>query len=119
LLSGKYRRDRQGVEGARRTAFDFPPVDKERAITIVDALEPMAKEKGVSVAQLSLAWLLKQPAVSSVIIGANSMEQLEDNLKSVEVDFTTEELQRLDEVSGLPAEYPGWMLERTGRDRKG
>ena len=117
LLSGKYKKDDK-VEGARRTNFDFPPVDRDRAFRILDVLDPMAKAKGTSVAQLALAWLLHQPAVTSVIIGANKMEQLEDNLKSVDVSFTTEELQRLDEVSKLPEEYPGWMLERTGGDRK-
>lgn len=118
LLSGKYKRDNQGAEGARRKNFDFPPVDKERAFTIIDVLEPMAKAKGSSVAQLALGWLLQQAAVTTVIIGANTMEQLEDNLKSVEVKFTPEELQQLDEVSQLPAEYPGWMLDWVSRDRQ-
>jgi aryl-alcohol dehydrogenase-like predicted oxidoreductase len=78
----------------------------------------MAQVKGVSVAQLSLAWLLHQRAVTSVIIGANSKEQLEDNLKSVDVQLTTGDLQKLDEVSKLPVEYPGWMLDFTQGDRK-
>jgi aryl-alcohol dehydrogenase-like predicted oxidoreductase len=117
LLSGKYKRDGQGAEGARRKNFDFPPVDKERAFRILDVLHPMAEAKGRSVAQLALAWLLYQPAVSSVIIGANKMEQLEDNLKSVEVSFSEDELRKLDEVSKLPLEYPGWMLDFTGADR--
>jgi diketogulonate reductase-like aldo/keto reductase len=69
------------------------------------------------VAQLALAWLLHQSVVTSVIIGANKLEQLEDNLKSVEVSFSEEELQKLDEVSKLPLEYPGWMLDFTGSDR--
>jgi aryl-alcohol dehydrogenase-like predicted oxidoreductase len=118
FLSGKFRRDSKPTEGTRRTAFDFPPVDKERGFNIVDALEPMAKAKGASIAQLALAWLLHQPVVTSVIIGANKMEQLEDNLKSVDVKFTAEELKQLDAVSKLPAEYPGWMLSFTGYDRQ-
>ena len=118
LLSGKYSRDQQAAEGARRINFDFPPVNKERAFAILDVLHPMAKEKGTSVAQLSLAWLLHQPAVTSVIIGANKPEQLEDNLKSIDVHFRADELQKLEEVSKLPAEYPGWMLEFTMGDRK-
>lgn len=119
LLSGKYKRNQEGPEGSRRLEFDFPPVNKERAFDILDVLHPMAKEKGVSVARLALAWLLKQQVVSTVIIGAKKMEQLEDNLKAVDVTFTDDELQKLDEVSQLPAEYPGWMYERQGRDRKG
>ena len=118
LLSGKYKREGQEADGSRRGHFDFPPVDKERAFNILDSLHPMARAKGASVAQLALAWLLRQPVVTSVIIGANKMEQLEDNLKSVDVHFSTEELQQLDEVSKLPPEYPGWMLDFTRGDRK-
>ena len=118
LLSGKYKRDGAGAEGARRANFDFPPVNKDRAFDIIDVLEPMAKEKGTSVAQLALAWLLHQPVVSSVIIGANKPEQLADNLQATAVKFSEAELLQLDEVSKLPAEYPGWMIERQGGDRK-
>ena len=117
FLSGKYKRNEK-VEGARRTNFDFPPVDKERGFNILDVLHPMATAKKSSVAQLALAWLLHQPAVTSVIIGANKMDQLEDNLKSVDISFTSDELKQLAEVSKLPPEYPGWMLEFTGGDRK-
>jgi aryl-alcohol dehydrogenase-like predicted oxidoreductase len=118
LLSGKYKRGGGETHGSRRIHFDFPPVDKDRAFAILDVLHPMALAKGSSVAQLALAWLLHQPVVTSVIIGANKMEQLEDNLKSVDASFTPEELQKLDEVSKLPVEYPGWMLEFTGKDRQ-
>ncbi|MDR3714248.1 MAG: aldo/keto reductase [Puia sp.] len=117
LLSGKYKREGAGEEGARRVQFDFPPVDKDRAFKILDVLHPMAQEKGATVARLALAWLLHQRAVTSVIIGARRMEQLEDNLKSVDIQFTIEDLQRLEDVSKLPLEYPGWMLEFTKGDR--
>ena len=117
LLSGKYTRKGENVEGARRTNFDFPLVNKERAFNIIDVLHEMAPEKNASVAQLALAWLLHQQVVSSVIIGAKNLSQLDDNLKSTDVTFTPEELQRLDEVSKLEPEYPGWMLERQGGDR--
>lgn len=118
LLSGKYRRDGKGPEGARRIDFDFPPVNKERAFDILDVLHPIAEEKGISVARLALAWLLQKDAVTTVIIGAKSTDQLEDNLKATEVKFTEDELVRLDEVSKLSAEYPVWMFDRQGRDRK-
>ena len=118
FLSGKFRRDSKPSEGTRRTSFDFPPVDKERGYDIVDVLDPMARAKGASIAQLALAWLLHRPVVTSVIIGANKMEQLDDNLKSVDVKFTADELKKLDEVSRLPMEYPGWMLEFTAFDRQ-
>lgn len=118
LLSGKYGRNMQGPEDSRRATFDFPPVNKEKAFDIIDVMQPIAQAKGISVAQLALAWLLHQPAVSSVIIGAKKREQLEDNLKAIEVNLTPEELQKLDDVSKLQPEYPGWMLERQGQDRK-
>jgi aryl-alcohol dehydrogenase-like predicted oxidoreductase len=118
LLSGKYGRNMEGPEDSRRINFDFPPVDKEKAFDIIDVMQPIAEQKGISVAQLAIAWLLHQPAVTSVIIGAKKTEQLEDNLKAIDVRLTPEELQKLDEVSKLEREYPGWMLERQGQDRK-
>jgi aryl-alcohol dehydrogenase-like predicted oxidoreductase len=118
LLSGKYSRDKEKETGGRRANFDFPPINKDRAFDIIDVLQPMASAKGTTVAGLALAWLLHQPAVTTVIIGANKMEQLEDNLKSIDIKFSTDELEKLDKVSRLPAEYPGWMLEFTGADRK-
>ncbi|MBO3269904.1 aldo/keto reductase [Hymenobacter defluvii] len=118
LLSGKYSREKQEGEDGRRANFDFPPVNRDRAFDILDILHPLAKQKGASVAQLALAWLLHQPAVTSIIIGASKMSQLEDNLKSVDVKFSEEELKQLAEASALPAEYPGWMLDMTGQDRQ-
>lgn len=118
LLSGKYGRNMQVPEDSRRLNFDFPPVNKDKAFDIIDVMQPMAREKGISVAQLAIAWLLHQPAVTSVIIGAKKTEQLEDNLKAIDVKLTPEELQNLDEASKLEREYPGWMLERQGQDRK-
>ena len=116
LLSGKYNRQGNGPEGARRASFDFPPVDKDKAFDILDVLHQMAEEKGISVARLALAWLLHQRTVSTVIIGAKRMDQLEDNLKAVNVTLSPEELQRLDEVSRPDATYPGWMIERQSED---
>ena len=118
LLSGKYGRNMQGPEDSRRLTFDFPPVNKEKAFDIIDVMQPIAQEKGISVAQLALAWLLHQPSVTSVIIGAKKTEQLEDNLKAIDVKLNAEDLSKLNEVSKLQPEYPGWMLERQGQDRK-
>lgn len=115
LLSGKYNRNGESETGGRLTNFASFPVDRERAFNIIDVLQPMAESKGVTVAQLSLSWLLHQSAVTSVIIGANKIEQLEDNLQSVNIVFSVEELQILEEVSKLSVEYPGWMLERSNR----
>ncbi|MCF6406176.1 aldo/keto reductase [Chitinophaga filiformis] len=115
LLSGKYKRNGESTEEGRYKKFSFIPVDTERAFNILDVLQEMAAEKGSTVAQLSLAWLLHQPAVTSVIIGANNLSQLDDNLQSVNVQFTAEELQRLDDVSRLPVEYPNWIFDWRNR----
>lgn len=117
LLSGKYDRDGKGPDGSRRVSFDFPPVDKDRAFDCVDAMRPMAEARGVSVARVALAWLLQRPVVTSVIIGAKTVEQLDDNLAATEVKLSPEELQRLDAVSALAPEYPGWMIERQNAQR--
>lgn len=118
LLSGKYGRAQQAEQGSRRVSFDFPPVDKERAWDCVDAMRPIADAHGVSVAQVALAWLLHQPQVTSVIVGARRPEQLADNLAATQVALSAAELAQLDEVSRLPAEYPGWMFARQGENRR-
>ncbi|GAB3321701.1 aldo/keto reductase [Larkinella ripae] len=117
LLSGKYGRNKN-PDDARRLNFDFPPVNKEKAFDIIDVMDQIAAEKGVTVAQVALAWLLHQPAVTTVIIGAKKPEQLDDNLKAVDVVLTADELKKLDEVSKLTPEYPGWMVERQAGDRR-
>jgi aryl-alcohol dehydrogenase-like predicted oxidoreductase len=118
LLSGKYKAaDDKGPSGARRTTFDFPLVDKDRAFKCVDAMRPLAQQRQVSVAQIALAWILSKPFVSSVIIGAKSMDQLRDNIAASRVQLTEDEIKVLDGVSQLPAEYPGWMLALQGQYR--
>ena len=117
LLTGKYRADGKGPEGARRTSFDFPVVDKPRAARCVEAMRTIAQSHAVSVAQIALAWLLAKPYVTTVIIGAKTVEQLEDNIACTRVRLTAEDLKVLDEVSALPPEYPGWMLAFQGQVR--
>jgi len=117
LLSGKFRRDAGGPEGARRSRFDFPPVDKERAFACVDVMRPIAEAHDASVARVAIAWLLSRSVVTTVIIGAKNLEQLEDDLAASDLELTEDEIAWLDEVSALPPEYPGWMLERQSRDR--
>lgn len=122
LLSGKYKRTAEGArEGeGRRAKFDFPVVDEDRAFAVIDAMRPMAESRGVSVAQIALAWLLYQDAVSTVIVGAKRADQLTDNIAATNVELTAGELSALDEVSALPREYPGWMFDMQGsyRDSK-
>jgi aryl-alcohol dehydrogenase-like predicted oxidoreductase len=117
LLSGKFSRANQKPADSRRTEFDFPIVDKERTWKILDVMAPIAKAHECSCARVALAWLLAKPVVTSVIIGAKRRDQLEDNLASINLTLTQDELRRLDEVSALPPEYPGWMLKFQGADR--
>jgi aryl-alcohol dehydrogenase-like predicted oxidoreductase len=119
LLSGKFSRTNQKPAGSRRTEYDFPLVDKERTWKILDVMAPTAKAHGCSPARLSLAWLLAKSVVTSVIIGAKRVEQLQDNLAAIELTLTLDELKQLDQVSALPPEYPGWVLPFQGADRMG
>lgn len=118
LLSGKFDLEKPGPEGARRTSYDFPPVDRERAKRALGALRPISAELGISVARLALAWMLTRSFITSVIIGAKTREQLMDNLAAVDVELSPEQVAQLDAASALPAEYPGWMVERQNRDRR-
>src|SRR5580692_8772111 len=117
LLSGKFSRTQQKPADSRRSGFDFPIVDKERTWKILDVMAPIAKSHGCSAARVSLAWLLAKPVVTSIIIGAKRLDQLQDNLAAIELTLTQDELRQLDEVSALPPEYPGWMIPFQGADR--
>jgi aryl-alcohol dehydrogenase-like predicted oxidoreductase len=118
LLSGKYADAKQGEESGRRSAFDFPPVDKNRAKHCIDVMRKIAKTHSVSIATVALAWLLHQPQTTSVIIGAKRPDQLADNIASTEVKLSAAELEEIGSVSALPPEYPGWMFEMQGKDRR-
>ncbi|HEX3346235.1 MAG TPA: aldo/keto reductase, partial [Polyangiaceae bacterium] len=116
LLSGKFDPSKPGPAGARRTSFDFPPVDRDRLPKVLDALRAVSKEADVSVARVALAWQLTRPFVTSVIIGAKSKEQLADNLAAVDVKLTPAQIASLDAASALPSEYPGWMVDWQNRE---
>ncbi|WP_175984439.1 aldo/keto reductase [Burkholderia vietnamiensis] len=117
LLSGKFGPGAPTDAGARRAHFDFPPVDLERAWPCVAAMRTLADARGVSVARIALAWLLAKPHVTSVIVGAKRIEQLEDNLGALDVVLSADELAHLDTVSALPSGYPDWMIERQAAGR--
>lgn len=111
FLSGKITRDRKAAEGSRRASLPFPPVDEARAFACIDAMRPIAEAHGVSVAQVALAWLLHQEHVTSVIVGAKRVDQLDDNIAATALTLSSEELETLNAVSALPPEYPGWMFD--------
>ena len=108
FLSGKFTRE-ESPDDTRRSTFAFPPVNEEQGFDIVDVMRPIAEAHDASVAQIALAWLLHKDAVTSVIIGARRMDQLEDNFGSVDVSLSDDEVAQLDEVSEIPLGYPGWM----------
>jgi aryl-alcohol dehydrogenase-like predicted oxidoreductase len=119
FLSGKYSRDGGGPNDARRVTFDFPPLNKDRAFDCIDVMRQIAEARGVSVARIALAYVLNKQFVMSVIIGAKTPEQLDDNLAAIDITFTPGEMARLDDVSKLPSEYPGWMFERQAEGARG
>lgn len=119
LLSGKYRRDQAAPEGTRQLAnWGEPPIrDENRLYDIIDVLVRIAADRGVSAAQIALAWLIGRRGVTSVIVGARTDAQLADNLKAAEVILTPEERADLDRVSQLPLIYPYWHQAMTASDR--
>ena len=117
FLSGKFTRNNEIAGDSRRDAFNFPPVNKEKAYDIIDVMIRIGQKYQVSAAQIALAWLLVQPGVTSVIIGAKRQEQLIDNLGAVNVQLTDEELDELNKVSEIEQEYPAWMVSRQSQGR--
>jgi aryl-alcohol dehydrogenase-like predicted oxidoreductase len=119
LMSGKYRRGQEGPEGSRHlTDWNEPPVrDPDATYDVIDVLVEIAEARGVSAAQVALAWLLGRPGVTSLVIGARTDEQLADNLAAADRELAEEERKRLDEVSALPLIYPHWHQAATASDR--
>ena len=109
FLSGKYTRENLKESENRLSGFDFLPTDKELGFRVVERMRELADAHGASVAQVALAWLLAKPIVSSIIVGATKLHQLEDNLKAVEVKLTEEELSELDAMTATAPLYPHWF----------
>ena len=118
FLTGKYTRDKEkSGENARRDEFDFPPIDKEKAYDIVDVLGEIADTHDVTIAETALAWVRHQRGVTSTLIGAKNAEQLKSNLNSASIELTDDDLQKLDDVSSVPARYPFWMADFQNQNR--
>ena len=115
LLSGKHRRNQKTPKGTRQLAgWTEPPIrDENRLWNIVDALVAIGEARGVSAAQVALAWLLGRPGITSLVIGGRTEAQLKDNLAAASLVLTPEERQRLDEVSQPPLLYPYWHQRNT------
>jgi aryl-alcohol dehydrogenase-like predicted oxidoreductase len=118
FLSGKFTRNNEKTGDSRRDSFDFPPINKEKTYDIIDVITEVGKQHDASAAQIALAWVRQQKLVTSTIIGAKNTDQLKDNIRSTEIELSADDLQKINEVSALPKEYPGWMVERQSADRE-
>lgn len=116
FLTGKYRRDVTAPAEARRKDFDFPPIDQVHGYDAVEAAEAIARNIGATIPQVSIAWLLAQTGVSSVIIGAKRMEQLRDNLGAIQVKLSEEDVKILSALTAPAPLYPQWMVSRQNGD---
>ncbi|RAI93867.1 aldo/keto reductase [Algoriphagus yeomjeoni] len=117
FLTGKFTREGADAD-SRRASFDFPPIDKEKAYDLVDVMSDLAKIHDASIAQVALAWVRQQLGVTSTIIGAKTLTQLKDNVDSTQLLLTEDDLRKIDKISPLPMQYPGWMVERQSNYRK-
>jgi aryl-alcohol dehydrogenase-like predicted oxidoreductase len=118
FLSGKYTRDNEKAGDSRRDIFDFPPLNKEKAYDVIDVIAEIGKQHEVSAAQVALAWVRQQKGITSTIIGAKNPAQLLDNIKSTTLELSISDLAKIEAISALPKEYPGWMVERQSADRE-
>jgi aryl-alcohol dehydrogenase-like predicted oxidoreductase len=118
LLTGKHRRG-QTAEGSRQAAgWTEPPIrDPERLWDIVEVLVEIGADRGVSAAQIALAWLLGRPAISSLVVGGRTEAQFLDNFGAVGLSLTADENARLNAVSRAPYIYPYWHQGNFATDR--
>jgi aryl-alcohol dehydrogenase-like predicted oxidoreductase len=120
LLSGKFRRGVTPDVSRHISGWSEPPIrDQERLFRIVDALVEVGDARGVSAAQVALAWLAGRPGVCSLVVGARNEAQLLDNLASASLVLTAEERQKLDDVSLQPLLYPYWHQFNSVSERLG
>ena len=117
FMSGKFSRDKHVAGDSRRDKFDFPPINKDKAYDIIDVMADIASKHRVSVASVALNWVVRQPGITSTIIGARKLDQLKDNLASLKLQLNDDDMNRLDEVSKLSPEYPAWMILRQMQSR--
>jgi aryl-alcohol dehydrogenase-like predicted oxidoreductase len=119
LLSGKYRRGVEAPAGSRHLSeWSEPPVnDEDKLYDTIEVAVKIGESHGVSAAQVSLAWLLAKPGVTSLVVGARTPEQLRDNLAAADLTLSADEIAALDDVSGSPLRYPFWHHRNTSTDR--
>jgi aryl-alcohol dehydrogenase-like predicted oxidoreductase len=116
FLSGKYSREGAAENDSRRSSFDFPPIDKDKAYDLVDVMKTIGDNYQATTAQVALAWVRQQPGVTSTIIGAKTIDQLQSNVGSTELYLSANDLLKIEQVSPLPKQYPSWMIENQNRE---
>ena len=109
FLTGKYTSENPVPEGSRRAKFDFPPVDVEKGYQVVALLQKIAAKYEASLPQVAISWLLAKSFVSTVLIGASRMEQLQDNLAAAKIVLESNDIEALDKLTDTPPPYPAWM----------
>jgi aryl-alcohol dehydrogenase-like predicted oxidoreductase len=109
FLSGKYSRDDPGGSGGRLSGFDLIPIDRHRGYMIVDALKAIAPSVNASPSAVAIAWLLARPGVTTVLVGASRLDQLQDNLAAADLDLPAEALDELERASVTRQPYPQWF----------
>ena len=119
LLSGKFDRTGSRDPDARRIHIDFPPIEPAHGYTVIDAVKRVAARVEGTPAQVALAWLLARPGVTTAIVGARRPEQLQDNVKALELALGVDAMRELDAASSLPTFYPGWVQAMTNVHRDG
>jgi len=110
-LTGKYSGGSDGANG-RLKDLDFPPIDRVRGEPLIEVLRTVAQHHDATPGRIAIAWLLHQPVVTTVLLGAKRVEQLAENVRATDIQLADDELAQLDAGSRLPVEYPGWLLDR-------
>lgn len=110
----KYTGNGNSGDDGRLQTLDFPPIDRARGEPLIDRLRIVARRHHATPAQIAIAWLLHQPVVTSVILGAKSVEQLSANVEATSIALDITDLSELNQASALPIEYPGWLLGHLG-----
>jgi aryl-alcohol dehydrogenase-like predicted oxidoreductase len=113
FLTGRYTRQDPAGGSGRLASGDFLPLDRERAWDVIDRMRAIGERHRASIAQVALAWLLAKPFVSTILLGASKMSQLEDNLGAVNVELSAAEVAELDRLTEPAALYPNWFHTRT------
>jgi aryl-alcohol dehydrogenase-like predicted oxidoreductase len=109
FLTGKYTPENPAPDNSRRAKFDFPPIDVQKGYEVVAKLKEIGEKCHASIPQVALAWLLGKPFVSTVLVGATKLDQLEDNLGAAELILSAEDFRALDELTTPSIPYPAWM----------